>query len=310
MKYQTLLEELNGAPLALAPERLNALYNHLALHVRRGTFDEVNVAELRDVLGLSDAVRANPRAPGNVAVIPIIGMIQPREDIWTRFGLARSSEAIVREARAAATDPSVKAIVFDVDSPGGYAVGNEEASAALFALRGTKPMVAVSNGLNCSAAYFLSSAADEVVGSPSSWTGSIGTWQMHVDQTGMLEQLGVKITLLSAGKYKVSGNPFEPLTADAAARLQGKVDDHYNSFVAAVARNRGASVADVRGGYGEGDYLPAKAALAANLIDRIATMEQTLARFGAVAAATAVPARQAMDQRDREIELAGIDNKR
>jgi ClpP class serine protease len=94
-----------------------------------------------------------------------------------------------------------------------------------------------------------------------------------------LEQEGVKVTLISAGKHKVEGNPFEPLSEEAMAFKQARVDEAYAQFVRDVARGRGVSVADVRGGYGEGRALTAKDAKAAGLIDRIATMEDTIGRL-------------------------------
>src|SRR5206468_2694708 len=84
---------------------------------------------------------------------------------------------------------------------------------------------------------------------------------------------------ISAGKFKLENNPFEPLTEEGKAVLQGKVDTAYAAFVKDVARGRGVSVADVRNGYGQGRALDAKDALKAGLIDRIATMDATIGRL-------------------------------
>lgn len=226
------------------------------------------------------AVRANPRAAGNIAVIPLIGPIQQREDIWTRYGFAVSADAFARQVQQAVADPSVKAIILDVDSPGGIMSGVPEASDAIFRARGSKPIVAVSNSLMASAAYWIASSADEVVATPSSYTGSIGAWIMLVDETAAWESMGVKIQMVKAGKYKAIGNPYEPLTDEVVQRFQARVDAGYAMFVNAVARNRGVSAAAVRAGYGEGDVLMAADAKAAGLVDRVATLAETVARFG------------------------------
>ena len=86
------------------------------------------------------------------------------------------------------------------------------------------------------------------------------------------------MTILSAGEYKVEGNPFEPLSEEARAFIQGQVDAAYAQFVKDVARGRGVSVADVKNGYGQGRALDAKAAKAAGLVDRIEMFDDTLAR--------------------------------
>jgi ClpP class serine protease len=89
----------------------------------------------------------------------------------------------------------------------------------------------------------------------------------------------VKPTIISAGKYKTEGNPFEPLTDERRAILQASVDKAYAQFVAAVARGRGVDASIVRDGYGEGRALPSADARRAGLVDRLATMDDTLARL-------------------------------
>lgn len=226
------------------------------------------------------AVRANPRATGNIAVIPLIGPIQQREDIWTRYGFAVSADAFARQVQQAVADPSVKAIILDVDSPGGLMSGVPEASDAIFKARGSKPIVAVANSLMASAAYWIASSADEVVATPSSYTGSIGAWILLIDETAAWESMGVKMQMVKAGKYKAIGNPYEPLTDEVIQRFQARVDDGYSQFVNAIARNRGTTAAAVRSDYGEGDVLNAPDAKAAGLVDRVATLAETVTRFG------------------------------
>lgn len=271
--YRNLLAMLNDQPLAVLSTRFQAL-----LELGRANPDlELDPEALA-------AVRANPQAPGSVAVIPLIGFMQKREDIFTRYGFATSTDAFVMRVAQAVNDPTIKAIVFDIDSPGGMADGMEEAGTAIRGMRGGKPMVAVANTMMCSAAYGVGSGADEVAGSPSATVGSIGVWTMHVDESGLDEQMGIKVSLISAGKYKVAGNPFEPLSEEARGRIQDMVNQHYSSFVNLVAKNRGVAASAVRSGYGEGGVLLSPAAQEAGLIDRVATLDETVRRFAGGAA--------------------------
>ncbi|WP_312262251.1 S49 family peptidase [Limnohabitans sp.] len=91
-------------------------------------------------------------------------------------------------------------------------------------------------------------------------------------------QIG-KPTLISAGKFKVEGNPYVPLDPEAQAFMQSRVDDYYNAFIKAVAKGRGVSVGDVRDGMGEGRVLGADAALAAKMVDGVATFDDVLAKM-------------------------------
>jgi signal peptide peptidase SppA len=141
--------------------------------------------------------------------------------------------------------------------------GTPELAKRIFDARGKgKQLIAVSNGCMASAAYWICSACDEIVGSPSSETGSIGVFTVHVDQSGMNEMLGLKYTLIKAGEHKAEGNPWEPLGADAEAFIQGQVDEMYGMFVGAVAKHRGVKAGDVKANFGQGRCFTAKQALA------------------------------------------------
>jgi hypothetical protein len=134
-----------------------------------------------------------------------------------------------------------------------------------------------------SAAYYLGSQADEVYVTPSGLIGSIGVYATHYDQSGMNEKLGVKPTLVSAGKYKTELNPTEAPSEEGIAHLQSIVDDAYQQFTLDVSKGRGASVADVRSGFGEGRVLTAKQGVREHLADGVKTREETIARAGELA---------------------------
>lgn len=213
---------------------------------------------------------------GSVAVIPIYGVIIPRATLFSDISGGTSVQSLRNSFLEAIDDEEVSAIVFDVNSPGGMVDLVPELAEDIRAKRGTKPIVAVANTLCASAAYWLASQADELYVTESGDAGSIGVITMHEDMSKALEAEGVDVTLITAGKYKDEGNPFEPLGAEAKAALQRRVDEAYGLFVSDVAAGRGIAEADVRNGLGEGRLLKAKAALAAGLVDGIQTFEATV----------------------------------
>ena len=114
--------------------------------------------------------------------------------------------------------------------------------------------------------------------------GSIGVWQAHFDYSKALEEDGVKPTLISAGKFKVEGNPYVPLDEEAKGFMQTRVDEYYVAFVKGVAKGRGVGMEQVRSGMGEGRVLGADAALAQGMVDGIASFDQVLSKMRASSA--------------------------
>jgi signal peptide peptidase SppA len=178
----------------------------------------------------------------------------------------------------AVADSSIDAVVLDVDSPGGEVFGVQEAWDAIRAASKVKPVVAVANAIAASAAYYLASAADELLVTPSGMVGSIGVYALHVDVSKALEEIGEKWTFVSAGKYKVEGNPTEPLGDEARGAMQGDVDRYYSDFVQAVARGRKKTFAAVRDGFGEGRMVGARAAVEQGMADAVGTIGDAVRR--------------------------------
>jgi len=235
------------------------------------------------VIGAALAARATREVPvpsgGQVALIPLFGTVAPRMNLFTEMSGGTTFEALTAQLQAAVADPNVKTILFDVDSPGGNVAGASEFAREVLRARTVKPVIAHANHLMASAAYWGMAGATEIVASPSALVGSIGVYTLHEDISAMLGQLGVKREVFSAGKYKAEGADGGPLSADAKAHAQGLVDGAYGRFIGDVAKGRGVKPADVRNGYGEGRVLDADQALAVGLIDRIATLQDTLARI-------------------------------
>lgn len=282
LKYPHILQAVMSAPWAILPMKLAIIRDLLAFRATGGKLSAEEIAgrmaaNQRGLEAAKDSTAT--RAGGAVAVLPLIGTIIPRADIFTEMSGGVSVQRFTANFRQALNNPDVASIVIDVDSPGGQVSGVDELASEIFNARGQKQITAVANTLAASAAYWIATAADELVVSPSGEVGSIGVFAMHEDISKMLEMEGVAVNLISAGKYKVEGNPFEPLTEEARTSVQSRVDEYYEMFVSAVARNRGVKRTDVRNGFGEGRTVGAKQAVALGMADRVATLDETITRL-------------------------------
>ena len=216
---------------------------------------------------------------GNVGIINVSGVIMPKETMWSRYLGVATCEGLSRALKTFANDESVSVIVLNMDTPGGSVAGVDELTEQVRALQGIKKVVAVSNSLMASAGYYIASAADEIVATPSSETGAIGVFTTHFNYSKMLDEAGLDITLIQAGEYKTEGNPYQPLSDEAKSYIQSVVDQYYNQFINSVAKGRGIKPAAVRDNYGKGRVFTAKDALAAGMVDRIETMDQVISRL-------------------------------
>lgn len=220
--------------------------------------------------------RQQATAPQGVAILPLRGSIFPRANMMTAMSGATSAEMWRKQFDALIDDPAVGAIVIDVDSPGGAVSGIEETANAVYAARGSKPVVAVANYLAASAAYWIATAADELVVSPSAEVGSIGVFTIHEDWSKALEADGIDVTIVKAGRHKAEGNPYQPLGEETQAYIQSMVDDVYATFVGAVARHRAVETGRVMREFGEGRVVGAHEAVRRGMADRVATLDDVI----------------------------------
>ncbi|MBI3528221.1 MAG: signal peptide peptidase SppA [Betaproteobacteria bacterium] len=297
MKTPTTLSDFLSQPWAMLPEALESL-----------TLQMVKQASGETATG-REAARAarNTAMVGKTAIVPVHGVMTQRGDIFDAMfgGGSVSTAALGSLLRQLAVDDTVSTIVLDIDSPGGSVYGVAELIDNIATVRGKKTLIAVANSLAASAAYWLASAADEIVVTPGGEVGSIGVFMAHVDHSEMLKQAGLQFTVISSGKYKTEANPYQPLSDDAKRFLQSRVDEYYGMFVKAVAANRGATQTAVREGYGQGRVLGAQAALRANLVDRIATLEQVVTSSAALGSKRGSQSRLAASERELRILEAG-----
>jgi signal peptide peptidase SppA len=283
-QYTSILNAMRSQLWMLHEDKLHALVAFLGLKAEGKSVEADTFAEIHGAAELkaAKAQKVSASSTGSVAVMPLYGLILHRGSSMGDISgpQATSTARFLRQFRAAAEDPSVQAIVIDVDSPGGTVEGVDELAAEIRATRGKKKTIAVSNMMCASAAYYIASACDEIVASPSSKTGSIGVYCVHEDASEYLKKLGVKVTMIKFGENKAEGNPYEPLSEAALAHIQASVDEAGNMFEAAVAAGRKISKKDVHDKFGQGLVFGAKQAKALGLVDTIGTLDSVLARFG------------------------------
>lgn len=214
---------------------------------------------------------SNPTVTGSkgnkIAVIPVQGVLSKDGPSW--YG--SSYDNITRAAERAAKDPEIKHIILAVDSPGGQVTGLPETATVLSQIAQIKPIHAMVEGVAASAAYWLTSQASNIILTPSGEVGSVGVRLMHADISKMLDDQGVKVTELYSGDYKTEWSPFKPLSEEAKADMQQRIETTHNDFIAAVTAGRGvrASSEAKAQRFGEGRLFSSNDALRLGLVDSL-----------------------------------------
>ena len=264
-----MLRALSESPWAVLPSTLQVL-----------TSIATNPTVAKDVAALAlpgRSTQPSARNAGSVAVLPLYGLLTHRTWIgWP--GQSTSYQAFAGLFQQVLADPSVNAIVIDAATPGGEVAGCQELAELIYNSRGRKRIIACSNTQMASAGYWICSAWDEITITPSGEAGSIGAVIGHESISRAMEMQGRKVTLIASSPYKTELSPWAPLSPEARAYLQSRVDEVGSTFVRAVAKHRGVSVAEVHSNFGQGRMLSASKAVAAKLADRIETLDQTIAR--------------------------------
>ena len=307
MNHQLLVAEYLATPWALMPERLSAVTAVIARwsgdarasdEVMHSVAADRNARDARRQASVSNS-------GGGIAVLPLYGIVTQRGNMVDDVsgpGTA-STQQFSNLLRAALQDETVSQILIDIDSPGGSVYGVAELADEIVNARAQKPVVAIANSLAASAAYWIGCSASEFYVTPGGEVGSIGVWQAHQDYSKAMDEAGVKTTLISAGKFKVEGNPYAPLDEEAQGFMQSRVDDYYAAFTKAVAKGRGVPISQVRDGMGQGRVLGADAALASSMVDGIATFEDVVKKMRRDARAQIKPNASRLNQARNSLSL-------
>jgi signal peptide peptidase SppA len=278
-RYPHILKTVLDTPWALLPSTLGMIVDIVRFRAEGGELAAEDIQQ-RIAAAQNGPRRGGGRA-GVVAVIPIYGVISPRQNLFSETSGGTSVEQLTSSFREALADREVSAIVFDVDSPGGHVDGLEELGVEIRNARGgEKPIVAVANTMAASAAYWLASQAEEIVVTPSGTVGSVGVIAAHQDLSAAYEAGGIRTTIITYGDHKSEGNEYEPLSDEARAEIQRHVTHYGHMFEAAVSKGRKVSVEAIRKSYGQGRMLLPKEAVSVGAADRIDTLDNTVRRLG------------------------------
>lgn len=270
------LDTFYSTPWALTPGKFRDISDFLEARAR-GVSIEFEAAAPKEP-GIDEAPYA---IVNGVAVMPAFGVLSKRANFLTRFSGGTSTDLFRRDLAAAIADPSVRAIVFDVDSPGGSVAGTAQLADAIFAARGKKPMTAVVNEQMASGALWIFTAADRVVTAPTGTIGSLGVMTAIRDFSGAEEKAGVKTTFITSGKLKATGHG-GPLTSEQHAAVQAGVDSLHAQFVEAVARNLAMPADRVQALLGDSRVVTGKQAVEMGVAHAVGTLDSAIAEYAAI----------------------------
>ncbi len=182
---------------------------------------------------------------------------------------------IVDALQQADSDPSVRVILLDIDSPGGSVVSTRQIVAQIRKTK--KPIVSWIGEAGASGAYYAAAATSYIIADPHSITGSIGVVSIQPNVKELLEKLGVKMETIQAGKLKTIGSPFKDLSEEERQILQTIVDDIFVQFKSDVKEFRGEKLnLSIFEEVADGRILSGKQALNAGLIDAVGTREDAI----------------------------------
>lgn len=179
-------------------------------------------------------------SPAKVVIIPIDGMIANVRTGGLLQATENSMSLFTQELDKAQSDPSVKAIVLRINSPG----GTVSASDAMYQLvkrfkaKTGKIVVASAQEMDASGAYYVSCAADKIVAQPTSLVGSIGVVFETMEFAGALDKLGISSDAIKSGSLKDMGSPFRAAKPEERAVMQSMVEEYFTRFIGIVTSNR------------------------------------------------------------------------
>lgn len=282
MKRQLILGAIASQYWALEPNYLRMMSGLVANWAAGQSMTPEAAADIEAAQAARAARKqSNSSVGGGIAVLSLYGVISQRisamDDICGGGGT--STERFTQDFRGAMADDSVGGIIIDIDSPGGSVFGIADLYDEIISARGAKPIYGYVNSLCASAAFWLGSACTQLIAKQGSMTGSLGVYTGHENIAEAMKMAGVSFEFISAGKYKVEGNPYGPLSDEARSFTQSQINAYYSAFTQAVSKGRGAPIAQARDGMGEGRCLMAADALAAGMIDAVDTFDGVVKRM-------------------------------
>jgi protease-4 len=211
-----------------------------------------------------------------IGVIRINGMIVSGTGSAGLFAAVAGSESVMEQLRRAARDPSIKAVVLRLNTPGGTTAASQEIALEVDRLRRAGKKVVVSMGdVAASGGYWIASRCDKIVANPGSITGSIGVIMETQDLQGLYEKLGMDPVVFKSGPHKDMGSPARDITPEEQQIFQSMVDDMYEQFVDTVSDGRDLDPAEVRK-LADGRVFTGSQALEKGLVDELGNFYDAL----------------------------------
>lgn len=241
MRFEFLAQRLFNTPLIIHPSKAEIVI--AALSERLGIIRIENPSASLSNESFSSG--QNPRLGYDivegVAIIPVQGTLVQKLGTLRPYSGMTGYDGIRMNFLSAITNPDVKAIMLDINSPGGEVSGCFDLVDTIYQCRGEKPIWAVLDESAYSAAYAIASAADKITVPRTGGTGSIGVIWIHMDMSKAVKDNGLNVTIVRHGERKAETNPYEPLTETSLKASQQDIDEVGLLFADTVARNRGIS---------------------------------------------------------------------
>ncbi len=219
---------------------------------------------------------------GEVAWIKVRGVIA-QDNSNSPFARPSGASAIAKKIREAGEDKKVKAIVLDINSPGGTVASVQNIYSEILRAKEHKKVVALFRDVAASGGFYIAMAADKIVAEPGTITGSVGVIMQTGNVEGLFEKIGVKVTPITSGKYKDMGSAYRPMTDAEKAILQDMVDDTYGQFLAAVKAGRPNVKPEDMTEYTDGRIFTGQRAFNLGFIDQLGGEEEALKLAGELA---------------------------
>jgi ClpP class serine protease len=216
---------------------------------------------------------------GPVAIVPIEGTLVHKGAFLGTSSGEMSYQGLQTKIAAIRRDPSIRGVVYEVDTFGGEGAGAFDTAEMMAELSAEKPTLAILNDFALSAGYLLASTARQIVLPDMGAAGSIGVITMHIDHSARLEKSGSKVTIVSSGKHKADGHSFGALPEDVKNRMQARVDSMRDLFAGSVAKYRGKRLSKAAALATEADVLRGEEAVKAGLADDVARPSEAFAQF-------------------------------
>lgn len=224
-------------------------------------------------------------------VLPLVFVTNPigqKVAVLDINGIITQSDSTIKLIHTYRDDPSIKALVLRINTPGGSVAPVQEIYKELKKI--DKPIVASMGGTAASGGYYIACAANTIVANPGTLTGSIGVIMQFTKMKGLYDKIGLEQRVIKSGKFKDAGSAFRDLTDEEQAILQSTVDDVYNQFVDTIFQSRKDHLTrEEIETLADGRIFSGNQALTHKLIDQLGNLPDAIKFAGNIANIEGVP---------------------